>query len=158
MKDSCRQVQARCSWLSSVHLSAHLSRRLREPTCGVAFTGTELLSVEPVEVSLPCCLFPCCWGVCCVGCVYALMSVHCALLGRCCCSGKADVLCAMLHRWLSAATLVCGYLSAFCWLVVSSIAMEVVLLALARQGVAAVFAPRAAESVLRVLVCFLEPT
>ncbi|MQL98146.1 hypothetical protein Taro_030850 [Colocasia esculenta] len=32
-----------------MHVRVGVSRRLREPTCGVAFTGAGLLSVEPVE-------------------------------------------------------------------------------------------------------------
>ncbi|MQM16563.1 hypothetical protein Taro_049521 [Colocasia esculenta] len=46
VEDACREVQVRCSWSSSAHLSVCASRRLRKPTCGVAFTSAGL-SVEP---------------------------------------------------------------------------------------------------------------
>ncbi|MQL74243.1 hypothetical protein Taro_006599 [Colocasia esculenta] len=39
VEDACEPVQVRCSWSSSAHLSVCASRRLREPECGVAFTG-----------------------------------------------------------------------------------------------------------------------
>ncbi|MQM21568.1 hypothetical protein Taro_054610 [Colocasia esculenta] len=81
MEDTCRQVQVRCSWSSSAHLSVCALRRLREPACSVAFTGAELWSVEPVEVSRPCWLSPCCWGVCCRCCVFGLVYL-CAVV-RC---------------------------------------------------------------------------
>ncbi|MQM03648.1 hypothetical protein Taro_036434 [Colocasia esculenta] len=47
VEDSCRQVQVQCSWSSSVLLGACVPLRLREPACGMAFTGAGLLSVEP---------------------------------------------------------------------------------------------------------------
>ncbi|MQL95749.1 hypothetical protein Taro_028418, partial [Colocasia esculenta] len=50
VEDGCRQVQAQCSWSSSAHLGVCVSLRVRESTCGVAFTGAGL-SMEPVEVS-----------------------------------------------------------------------------------------------------------
>ncbi|MQM03973.1 hypothetical protein Taro_036761, partial [Colocasia esculenta] len=45
-------VQVWCSRSSSAHLSVCSSRRLREPTCGVAFTSAKLLSVEPSALLL----------------------------------------------------------------------------------------------------------
>ncbi|MQM19068.1 hypothetical protein Taro_052070 [Colocasia esculenta] len=51
VEDVCEPVQVRCSWSSSAHLSVCASRRLREPACGVAFTGAGLLPMEPMEVS-----------------------------------------------------------------------------------------------------------
>ncbi|MQL70597.1 hypothetical protein Taro_002902 [Colocasia esculenta] len=49
VEDACESVQVWFSWSSSTHLSMCVSRRLREPACGVAFTGAGLLPVEPVE-------------------------------------------------------------------------------------------------------------
>ncbi|MQM01578.1 hypothetical protein Taro_034336 [Colocasia esculenta] len=49
MEDACRQVQVQCSWSSSAHLVVCVPLRLREPACGVAFTGAGLLLVESVE-------------------------------------------------------------------------------------------------------------
>ncbi|MQL81481.1 hypothetical protein Taro_013941 [Colocasia esculenta] len=49
MEDAGRQVQVRCSWSSSAHLSVCVPLWLREPACGVAFTGAGLLSMELVE-------------------------------------------------------------------------------------------------------------
>ncbi|MQM15336.1 hypothetical protein Taro_048282 [Colocasia esculenta] len=119
MEDTSRQVQVWCSWSSSAHLSVCALRRLREPACGVAFTGAVLLSAEPVEVSRPCWLSPCCWGVCCRCCVFGLVYlcavVRCARdaeLSRClaCCVAPLVERCNTC-LWL---------LSAWCWLVVSS--------------------------------------
>ncbi|MQM19723.1 hypothetical protein Taro_052733 [Colocasia esculenta] len=96
---------------------------LREPACGVAFIGTKLLSVEPIEVSLPCWLFPCCWGVYCVGCVCGLLSVHCCAL---CSAWSALLLGLSRYSVCRVASLVerCNtclwLLSGWCWLVVSS--------------------------------------
>ncbi|MQL93321.1 hypothetical protein Taro_025963 [Colocasia esculenta] len=49
MEDTCRQVQVRCSWSSSAHLGVCVTLRLREPACGMAFTGAGLLPMESVE-------------------------------------------------------------------------------------------------------------
>ncbi|MQL93426.1 hypothetical protein Taro_026071 [Colocasia esculenta] len=49
VEDTCRQVQAWCSWSSSARLSVCASRRLRESACGVAFTSAGLLPMELVE-------------------------------------------------------------------------------------------------------------
>ncbi|MQL94267.1 hypothetical protein Taro_026922 [Colocasia esculenta] len=49
VEDACEPVQVQCSWSSLAHLSVCASRRLREPACGVAFTGAGMLPVEPVE-------------------------------------------------------------------------------------------------------------
>ncbi|MQL70370.1 hypothetical protein Taro_002675 [Colocasia esculenta] len=131
VEDGCKQVQAWCSWSSSSYLGACMSRKLREPTCGVAFTGAELLSVEPIEVSLPCCLFPCCWGVCNVDCVCGLMSVRCCALcstrstlllrlSRCfVCRVASLVECCNTYLWLLASLVLAGcelWLRCITWL------------------------------------------
>ncbi|MQM17487.1 hypothetical protein Taro_050457, partial [Colocasia esculenta] len=41
---------AAVGFVVGLHVRVGVSRRLREPTCGVAFTGARLWSVEPVEV------------------------------------------------------------------------------------------------------------
>ncbi|MQM12607.1 hypothetical protein Taro_045528, partial [Colocasia esculenta] len=116
-----------------------VSRRLRAPTCGVAFTGAGLWSAEPVEGVLvllvvplllgcvlvgcpllvgvcPYWMSPCCWGVC-------LALRACALLGTVLfsvvvvarakqmlvCCVAPLVECCDTYLWL---------LSALCWLVV----------------------------------------
>ncbi|MQM18638.1 hypothetical protein Taro_051633 [Colocasia esculenta] len=97
VEDACRQVRVWCSWSSSAHLSVCASRRLREPVCGVAFTGAGLLPVELVEG------------------VSTLLAAP-LLLGCFVCRVASLVECCDTCLWL---------LSAWCWLVVSSGEAEV---------------------------------
>ncbi|MQM08716.1 hypothetical protein Taro_041579, partial [Colocasia esculenta] len=99
---------------------------------GVWEVGSLQLVSEQESIEICC---SCCCGVCVVSVVArrvrAVMArlvldllavvflVWRTLAGESRC-GAPDVLCAVLHRWLSAATLVYGCLSASCWLVVSS--------------------------------------
>ncbi|MQM19702.1 hypothetical protein Taro_052712 [Colocasia esculenta] len=62
----CWFAHAAVEFVVSLHIHVGVSRRLREPTCGVAFTGAGLWSAEPVEVGdfarakqmLVCCVAP----------------------------------------------------------------------------------------------------
>ncbi|MQL73629.1 hypothetical protein Taro_005974 [Colocasia esculenta] len=78
VEDDCRQVQMLCSWLSSAVLGVCVPLRLREPTCGVAFTGAELLSVEPVEGVLALLAVPLL-----LGCVLHLLCVWSSVCALC---------------------------------------------------------------------------
>ncbi|MQM21141.1 hypothetical protein Taro_054175, partial [Colocasia esculenta] len=79
---------------SSAHLSVCASRRLREPACGMAFTGAGLLLVEPVEdvpalLAAPLLLGCVLWLLC----VWPCVPVRCALdaeLSRCFMCGVAS--------------------------------------------------------------------
>ncbi|MQM19453.1 hypothetical protein Taro_052458, partial [Colocasia esculenta] len=122
VEDACEPVQVRCSWSSSAHLSVCASRRLREPTCGVAFTGAGLLSVELVEGVSALLATPCCWGVCCRCCVFGLVCL-CSVV-RCARDAKLSSLALTgCELWLrSIAWLPCvlvevsqNYLLLSCW-------------------------------------------
>ncbi|MQL89244.1 hypothetical protein Taro_021819, partial [Colocasia esculenta] len=45
-------ARAAVGFVLSLRIRVGVSRRLREPTCGVAFTGAGLLPVDPVEVGI----------------------------------------------------------------------------------------------------------
>ncbi|MQL99598.1 hypothetical protein Taro_032317 [Colocasia esculenta] len=68
-------ARAAVVFILSLHVRVGVSRRLREPTCGVAFTGAGLLPVDPVE------------GSCLVGCSLVVGSTSLLELSRCfvCC-------------------------------------------------------------------------
>ncbi|MQL88327.1 hypothetical protein Taro_020881 [Colocasia esculenta] len=85
MKDTCRHVQALCSWSSSTHLSVCASRRLRDPACCVAFIGAWLLPVESVEGESALLAAPLL-----LGCVLSLLCVWPCVPVRLCalCSGR----------------------------------------------------------------------
>ncbi|MQM22700.1 hypothetical protein Taro_055755, partial [Colocasia esculenta] len=96
-------ARAAVGFIFSLRVRVGVSRRLREPVCGVAFTSAGLWFAEPVEGVLallaipfvlgcvlvgcpllvgvcPCWMSPCCWGVCCWLCVWPCMPVcHWAL-------------------------------------------------------------------------------
>ncbi|MQL75922.1 hypothetical protein Taro_008312, partial [Colocasia esculenta] len=48
----CWFARATVEFVVSLHVRVGVSRRLREPTCGVAFTGAGLWPTEPVEVGI----------------------------------------------------------------------------------------------------------
>ena len=94
VEDACELVHVRCSWSSLAHLSVCASRRLREPTCGVAFTGAGLLPVEPVEGVSALLATPFLLGcVLSLLCVWPCVPMHCARdaeLSRCFVCGVAS--------------------------------------------------------------------
>ncbi|MQM20109.1 hypothetical protein Taro_053124 [Colocasia esculenta] len=127
-------VHAAVGFAVGLHVYVGVSRRLREPTCGVAFTSARLWSAEPVEGVLallavplllgcvlvgypllvgvcPYWMSPYCWGVCCWLFVWPCMPVHRWALYSAQSTSLLELsrcLCAVLHRWLSAATPGCG--------------------------------------------------
>ncbi|MQL96729.1 hypothetical protein Taro_029407 [Colocasia esculenta] len=93
-------------------------RRLRKPTCGVAFTSAGLWTAELVEGVLALLAVPFLLGCVLVGCplIVGVCVWPCVLVHRwALCSAQSSsllklsrCLCAVLHRWLSAVTPVCG--------------------------------------------------
>ncbi|MQL97602.1 hypothetical protein Taro_030301 [Colocasia esculenta] len=129
----CYFARAAVGFVLGLCIHLDVSQRLREPTCGVAFTSAGLWSTEPVEgvlalldvpLLLGCVLVGCplVVGVCAVLVVFGLVCLctvgRCALLSRHLCS-KQMLVChiALLvercdsYLWL---------LPALCWLVVNS--------------------------------------
>ncbi|MQM17136.1 hypothetical protein Taro_050104, partial [Colocasia esculenta] len=131
-KRGCSFAHAAVGFVISLCIRVGVSRRLREPACGVAFTGAGLWSAEPGCVLVGCPLLvrvcpswmsPCCRGVCCWLCVWPCVSVrHWAL-----CSAHSTSLLELSRCFVCrVAPLVercdtCLWLlSAWCWLVVNS--------------------------------------
>ncbi|MQM20855.1 hypothetical protein Taro_053884 [Colocasia esculenta] len=67
-------ARAAVGFILSLHIHVGVSRRLREPTCGVAFTGAGLWSVEPVKGVLALLAVPLLWVGC--RCVALEVEVH----------------------------------------------------------------------------------
>ncbi|MQM16958.1 hypothetical protein Taro_049921 [Colocasia esculenta] len=55
-------ARALVGFVVGLHICVGVSRRLREPTCGVAFTGAGLWCAEPVEGVLALLAIPFSWG------------------------------------------------------------------------------------------------
>ncbi|MQL73435.1 hypothetical protein Taro_005784 [Colocasia esculenta] len=60
-KRACCFARATIGFVVGLRVRVGVSRRLREPTCGVAFTGAELWSAEPVEGVLALLAIPFLW-------------------------------------------------------------------------------------------------
>ncbi|MQM13371.1 hypothetical protein Taro_046297 [Colocasia esculenta] len=60
---SCGLARAAVGFVVGLRVRVGVSQRLREPTCGVAFTGAGLLPVDPVEGVLALLAVPLLWGV-----------------------------------------------------------------------------------------------
>ncbi|MQM08817.1 hypothetical protein Taro_041674 [Colocasia esculenta] len=61
-ESGCWFARATVGFVVILRVCVGVSRRLREPTCGVAFTGAGLWSVEPVEGVLALLVVPSLWG------------------------------------------------------------------------------------------------
>ncbi|MQM18098.1 hypothetical protein Taro_051083 [Colocasia esculenta] len=106
-------ARAVVGFIFGLRIRVGVSRRLREPACGVAFTGAGLCSAEPVEGVLALLVVPFLLGCVLVAC--PLVVGVCVVFGLvrrwALCSAQSTSLLelsrclyAVLHRWLSAAT------------------------------------------------------
>ncbi|MQL68759.1 hypothetical protein Taro_001070, partial [Colocasia esculenta] len=116
-------ARAAVGFIIGLLICVGVSRRLREPTCGVAFTDAGLLPVDPVEGG---CLVGCplvVGGVCCVGCVLGLacLAPLCVVLYSVSIFARAkQMLVCRVAPLVEHCDTYLWLLSALCWLVVNS--------------------------------------